>query len=110
MRSLLTAGLALSLGLLVGAAQGQETTWRAVATGPPTSPAAAPSPAAASPSPVPIARSQPAAAPRSAVEPAAQLGRPVAIARSGGEGGVRPVNYSSQRDPGAIVVRGAAPD
>jgi hypothetical protein len=101
MKCLLAAGLAVALGVLVTGARGEEGAWRAVATTGESS--AAPAAALGQP----IARSQPTPAPSS---PTASLGKPVPIASSRVDVAVQRVNFSPEREPGAVVVRGASPD
>ncbi len=110
MRTLWKTSLALSLGVLVTGARGEEVVWRQAA---PSTAAAAPgAPPAARASAAqlqrPIAQAAPAPAP---IAPAAVLGKPIAIAGAGraADANIQPVTFS-QADGGGPLVRGQAPD
>jgi hypothetical protein len=116
MRSPWTKSLALSLGLLVTGARGQETVWRSQPARPAASPPAASTPSATLGRPVVIASSSrkeaPPCAPLDAQPPAASIGRPTPVARSAAGAGanIQRVGFSTPVDPLAPVVRGQAPE
>lgn len=102
MRKLWIRSLALSLGLVVTGARGQDAAWRPP-QGPPVSLG----------KPIAIATSTPAAPAPAGSAPAVTLGRPVAIARPATvDSKVQQVSFTpgGARDPLAPVARGSAPD